>query len=697
MPYKYTAITLESIDPSGVNIRPVKAFLPAAPVTTPEFSMGELVRLKMDITATTTASKFKAEEQFCFSLRMFSSPTDIHHFIPKSRGWRIKLKQGPSGLVADWGLSTGGREPLDQNFSINSITFDPSEKILSIEFDFYITQDLQDWIGFGIITNSQRWLQNQPFTNDELDNSTESAFKRLESYIEIAFFQCDDALLPFTLTGAAIHDPIARDATIGFSQYETFAIKLGLKWYDQTVGAQNDWINDTTKQDNWLKSIEINAGNWTTPITEVIRKGDQEEHENTLQNFNFDKNGTNTTQLVINQLGDSTAQKNNVTIKIGSPNLATYSNVILQLIRVGELNDGVNFAQSYQLVAANIPKGFPAISVLNGPIETPSNFAIAVGELTITFILNGEKLEAGASYQMIVLLYKNDGGDDFSSVHISPTITASSANVGIPAITGFIDTYNNSFGPGINDLSIASFERIKLRLRVDSNPYGAAAFLTDLRGIRLSSTIGTSNADISSSSFPGGVPTANPRVITITDLGGGIFSFECIFRGYFADTTPRTSKHKWQLVFIPTGPNQQSFEVWFEQRLTHRPQDATRLPSMRILEFGVFPGILNEKFYICENLDEKIVIEVTKNGLPNANLLAMILNDIPTEEPPNVIPSIDEQESYASAFLPTLTSPNIESVDTTFLTQLDPDKAYFVVNVDFLTNFKQFNALIYDI
>lgn len=699
MPYKYTAITLESIDPTGVNIRPVKAFLPAAPVTTPEFSMGELVRLKMDIDATTGASKFRAEEQFCFSLRLFSSPDEIHHFIPQSKGWRIKIKQGAAGLVADWGLSTGGREPIDQNFSINSITISsPSERTLSIEFDFYITQDLQEWIGFGFIDNNQRWLQNQPLATNELSNFTESAFKRLESYMEIAFFQCDDNLLPFTLTGAAAHDPIARDVTAGQSQYETFAIKLGLKWYDQIVGAQNDWINDTTKVDNWLKSIEINAGNWTTPITEVTRKGDQAEYEDTLRNFNFDQRGENTTQLVINELGDTTAQKNNVTIKIGSPNLADYTNVVLQLIRVEQQNDGVNFAQSYQLFAADIPKAQPAVTVLNGPIETPSAFAVAAGELTIDFILNGEKLEAGANYQMIVLLYKNDGGDDFSSVHTSPTISTTAANVNVPTIEGFIDTYNNTFGPAVNDVSIASFERIKLRLRVDSNPYGAAAFLTDLQGIRLTSTIlGETVADVSSTSFPQGIPTANPRVITITDLGGGLFSFECEFRGYYAATVTRRSFHKWELIFNPSGPNQHPFTGRFEQRLTHRPEDTVRLPSMRILEFGVFPGILTEKIYICENLDTKVVVEVTKSGAPNANLLAMILNDTPTQEAPGVIPSVDEEESYGSAFLPTLTSPHIESVDTTFLTQLDPDKAYFVVDVDFLTTFKFFNALIYDI
>jgi hypothetical protein len=75
----------------------------------------------------------------------------------------------------------------------------------------------------------------------------------------------------------------------------------------------------------------------------------------------------------------------------------------------------------------------------------------------------------------------------------------------------------------------------------------------------------------------------------------------------------------------------------------------------------------------------------------------MILNDTPTLQPPGVIPSVDEEESYASAFLPTLTSTHISQVDATFTTQLDPDKAYFVVDVDFLTTQKYFNALIYNI
>ncbi len=699
MPYKYTVVQLESINPSGANIRPVKDFLPVAPATTPEFSIGELVRLNMTIDSTVPNSKFRADEQFCFNIRLFSTPEEIHHFIPQSKGWLIKIRQAAGGIVADWNLKTGGREPVDTNLSINSVTFSANERTLFIEFDFFITQDLMEWVGFQTIINSQRWLQNQRLAlNDELDNSTESAFKRLESYIEIAFFQCDSNLLPFTLTGPAPHDPIVRDTTAGQEQYETFAIKIGLKWYDQIVGAQNDWKSTTEKDDNWLISIDINAGNWTTPITQVTHKGYDFNFENTLRNFDFDQNGVSTTEMVINNTGDTTAEKNNVTIVIGSPNLADYSRVIVQLIKVDEDNDGISFPLSYQLVAADIPKLFPGVSVLSGAIETPSAWAVIGSDLILDFILNGEKLEAGADYQIMVLLYKNDGGDDFSSVHISPKLGVSIANVGLPTVEGFIDTYNNSHGPNINDVSIASFERIKLRLVVDSNPYNPVTFLTDLQGIRLTSTIlGETVADISSSTFPAGLPTANPRIITVTDLGAGIWEFACEFRGYFADTVTRRSFHKWVLVFNPSQANQPSFTARFEQRLTHRPQDTVRLPSMRLLEFGVFPGTLIEKFFICENLDEKIVIEVTKNGLPNANLIAMILNDTPTLQPPGVIPSVDEEESYASAFLPTLTSPNIEAVDAEFTTQLDPDKAYFIVDVDFLTTNKFFNALIYDL
>ena len=699
MPYNYTVVTLESIDPVGTNIRPVKSFFPAPPATTPEFSIGELVRMELEVNATTGGSKFRAGEQFCFNLRMFSAPGDIHHFIPNSRGWLIKIRQGAGGLVADWNLSTGGqREPVDKNFSINSISFPaPNDRTIAIQFDFYITQDVQDWIGFGTITNTQRWRQNQPLAPDVLDNSTDSAFKRLESYMELAFFQCDSNLLPFTLTGPATNDPIARDPNN--PQYETFAIKLGLKWYDQIVGAQNDWVSPTAKADNWLKSIEINAGNYTTPITQVTHKGYPADYENTPRNFIFDRDGISTTQLVINNAGDTTAQKNNVTIVIGSPNLLDYSTVVVQLIRVGQENDGVDFTESYQLSAASIPKLEPAVTVLDGPIETPSAWAVAAGELTLDFIINGEKLEAGADYQIIVLLYKNDGGDDFSSSTGGfGTMSTTAANVGLPTVQGFIDTYNNSFGPAVNDVSIASFERIKLRLVVDSNPYGVAEFLTDLQGIRLSSTLlGQTVADISSSTFPAGVPTSNPRVITVTDLGGGIWEFAAEFRGYYAATVPGRSFHKWELIFNPVGPNQQSWVGRFEQRLTHRPEDTVRLPAMRVLEFGVFPGILTEKIYICENLDEKVVIEVEKNGAPDANLIAMILNDTPTLQPPGVIPSVDEEESYASPYLPTLTSPHISQVDTAFSTQLDPNKAYFVVDVDFLTTQKFFNALIYNI
>jgi hypothetical protein len=692
MAYYYTAIELESIDESGANLRPVKAYLPG-PVPLVPISIGE--RLRLTITFAKTAPsvpKFKDGQTFAFNIKLFAD--EIHSLAPKGTGWRIQVKQTPAGKKAKATIDTGGREAIDQNITMQSVTLGAGDTEMTLVFDFFVTSDVTDWIGLNQITeqlNIWRWTRSNRASEDDLDNSEQSAFRALQSWIEVAIWEADEDLNPLTVQNASPQDPIVRDPLN--PQFETFAMEVGLKWYDQVVGANNEWNTTTAKDDNWLKSVSVTAGNLGV-ITQVDQKGYPFDYDSVLRNFTFDV-GDSTTQLVINNRGDATADKNNVTVVIGSPNYTDYTDLVCHLIRVDAPNELADFTKTYQLATANIPKLFPGVSVLDGPIETPSAWSVAAGELTIDLILNGEKLQAGGEYYLIFVLTKDDDGQDFSSSHITTSMSVTLANVNVPTVAGFIDTYNNSYGPTINDVSLANFERVKIGIIVDSNPYGPT-FEDDLAQVRLRSILLGQNAIVSSKKFPAGLGVGSPEVI-ITDLGAGLWEFSATLRSYYAATVIGQSTHTWELEFTPSGFNQP--DTWvgkFEQRLKHRPNDLIRLPNMRILDFSVFPGVLSPKTFICTNIDEFVVIELEKNGAPNANLIAMILQSGPNVATPTVLPSIEEAESYVGN-LPQLSSTSITAVDVDFAAQLSADKAYYVVRVADLSPAKVFHALAINI
>ena len=78
------------------------------------------------------------------------------------------------------------------------------------------------------------------------------------------------------------------------------------------------------------------------------------------------------------------------------------------------------------------------------------------------------------------------------------------------------------------------------------------------------------------------------------------------------------------------------------------------------------------------------------------NLLAMFIQAPPISQPKD---NIEEEESYVSPYLPQLSSGFLEDVDVSFTTQLDPDKAYFVLDTSTLQQGGEYyvEALTYNI
>ena len=68
MPYFYTNIDLETIDSTGANLRPVKNYIPGPVPPRVDISMGELLRLTIEVQKSTPgAPRFGAGQFFGFN------------------------------------------------------------------------------------------------------------------------------------------------------------------------------------------------------------------------------------------------------------------------------------------------------------------------------------------------------------------------------------------------------------------------------------------------------------------------------------------------------------------------------------------------------------------------------------------------------------------------------------------------------
>ena len=579
MSYTYLGATLYTIDDSGIQIRPTKTYLPTPASPQSTVSVGEKLRLTLQIRKSPGA--FIGGEIFVFNARLFGDPSQNPTPPLLGNGWRIDITDngglvGVSTLVTS--LSTTANNNPQQNLSLQNISFISTNTIMVFDFEFLVTIDIAEWIGAVVVNNGSRLTRTTIQNPNELNNNSASSFSRVDSIVELFFYEADNQLNPITFA-----DPIAR--TLADPQLDTFSIPISTKYYDDKVGGGSNWVTSTTKDDNFLEVVEVSGGNITNSVG-VSHKSNPFKSSAVLANFDIADN-----KLVRDVSMD-------VHIEINSPEpLNSYTHIIATLIRVDNVVDSVDFLTAYQSNIALIPKLDATTTWINGEaFGTPSSWGVAAGVLSIDFKLDGTKLDPTGTYQIVILTVENN--EDYSSSHITPPLDPKLAPIQLPtSIVGVIETYNNQF-TNINDVSIANFERVKLRLEVDATAY--PNFATELSSIKVFSILPGQLGEISSFRYPIG-PGSGPLQIVV---GGAYpnFTFEVDIRGCYnpSSITPLESLHQWELVFEVNGIfGVEEVSIKFLQLLKHRGDDIVRIDGFRILDYADFQiGTLTEKKYI---------------------------------------------------------------------------------------------------
>lgn len=568
----------------------------------------------------------------------------------------------------------GGNDITQQNQSVTARVLDAHT--ITVKHTFYVTASHTGFMGSSFFPNAKRWLVTNAVSTTDLDNTLlNTTYRNQWCGIELCTYQVDTNLLPVT-TGSIY----VRDSSNPF--YNVQLLDIQTRFYDSTLYETN-YLSRVALLDVFDNSIFIAVA----PIAGVTDNLPHDTNYQTIGSPNLNFQGKNTVRITINA-NDFNA---------GGADGTKSDYIVLRLIDCTKTNfqNVQNWYDEYLTDAITVPYGndntvFPnALTNHRGQpsaFSTPYDF-LNNGDLRIC--IDGSKLQYGHEYRIIVALYKLTV-PRVVSTHITPALLINDLYVpSLPLLDGQIKTYNATHNT--NYLQIAPCERVRVAVNIDTQ--GDLSTVSDMVLAECKSTTTNQLGSI--------VHQSTATYDLQQGLSNGVdfinsypvWSFSRDLRAYFdilTSTGNASTIHQWRFVFAHQNANgsTQTYEIQYTQVTDIRPLDTTRIAGIKFLQYDDFQaGTLTYLQAICST-DTRVVVEIEKNGLPNANLIALftdLLNGT----------GIQEEENY-TGLLPIATSAILDNVDATFTS----NKAYYVLNINQLqTNALLFGtgALIYDI
>lgn len=589
--------------------------------------------------------------------------------------------------------SNGGTTPLDPNlqggyfidFTTTTIgqslpvTFSPANgvtaqngrvtavvttsKAFKIRHEFIVTAANASWLGAAAFDNKRRFLSVRSNELPTLDNSTPNTpYYNNYAAFEVCVYEVDTEN-----TGLYFNDVKHYVVDTENPTRQTYILDAQLRFFDTVKFGQTNYLRRVDVFDKYMNTrffseavngitSPLHDANYTTVGTTSFAYLDEN-----VVNFNLTASDfvANPTYYVLHIID------------------CTDSNFVNQQPFMNEyVVDSVTIAAGSNSTA--YPNNLTNWNAQPSAFSTPYNF---LGATALSISIDGSKLQYGHTYRIIIVAYDTDvsASNDFVSSHITPNlITNDVYQPNIPTINGTIKTYNGTYTA--NNLLVSPCERFDLVLDLD--------FATDstvydeLVGVRLDSVWTGNFGNVllrETSTLVNG--------IVVNDSSAPQYSFTAQRRAYFdilSSMGTVGSSHKWTFDFahIDANGHVQTYSIVFEQLVTVRPLDASRIEHIKFLDFADFQ--VGTKTYLetfCTT-ESKVVVEIKKNGFSDANLIGLFVNIQGTST------TIQETESYLGN-LPLLSSAIISNANATF----GDDYAYFTLDYSQL----QTNALLFGV
>lgn len=632
--------------------------------TTGELSYGEYARLRIQFDKA-TGGNFQNGQRFIFNPALFVAAPFVTP-LQLGRGWVIDIANYTGTGVFD--ISLRATNPLAQTTQRNAklVATRISDTRLQIDLFFYAAQDLFSYISDVPRINSQTLLSAATGVPN-LDNSTDSAYRRQVTYIEFLIYAADNNFQP-----VGIGDPYVRNPAA--PAQKSCAYDIANRFVDNGIGAGNAWAGGSLTENNLLQfGNDIGAFKFS-------------DFRRLPEPFLFDKLDDNFEVLSFDGedaiLGKDA--NNVISVTINRKAGFTPDKVVARIWRVDSLISAQPFVTEYNIRTAEIPasNATPYPNAIGGEtvFSTPASWSASATQIAVSFSINGTQLVSGADYRVWIGLY--DGAARKSSSHLSkPMRVATDGRAGVAplSVVGNILTFEYQY-PNSNDVELSLLQRFRAQIVLDGATYGGGVgvFLQQLWRIECQYVDGTRIVARSFYDFVAGATNTNPPMIL--QVAGTNYAFSAEFRVPFsAAPFPTNTECRWVVTFrTPNANGTFNFvSIPADQIIRRKPINLIEVNSITFLDYDAFQA--SSLVYIdtlCRDV-EKYVIEVrTDSNPPNKNITAMLLFSTPTTDLIAL-----EENGFMPTFLPRLTADGLENVPPNFAASTS---AFFVLDISLL-------------
>lgn len=662
MPYEFKDIVIKNIDKNGNDLLPPLSFDPfTTPALIDQMAIGNRLRLIIRVDAT-GADTFSGQS-LTINLALFTDPElpflNIYGYASQY------LNTTPlNGFWNTGNISQINNLPKQNLFS--KFYCDATFTTATAEIDLYATMDVLQYINEQLsLSNNDRFIDSR-YTNTPqfaLTNYLTSVYstqRQLGIIANVRNFNIS--------SNVTVLNP--NDGSMFWN------IEHAGRWYNSNyLGATGGM--------RYLRDIEIECPSQISNALPSVTKATATSAQGSLQSVDAS----------FNVLRNKLAVNENNTVKIYlrgnssiiAPNPAI-TDVRALMFCTDSASNTANFFTDLKMSDAVIPQATPGSAVIDNMIYTPSDWYENVpnpDDIYIEFTINGNLLQFGSSYRIIINVYDSSNPFRVTS-HISPELVATYVEPVVPNIDGYLSTYNAEFIG--NDLTLSPHQRVKASLVIDKTSYD-----TQLAGLGLTGSFDSAFFGLSCNlqnvgSVVNQVQTYIPNTLTpplnneiltpdmvVVTNNATTLRVEATFR-IDEEYAGLTTYIDWSVNF-----NQPTFlvgqtefnTVTFQQKLQvdlfDNDQITPNLINVRFLDYNLYPGTKVDVIDFCNR--DKVIVEVEKDNsyTGSINLIATIYPGSASGN--TTMPQVEEEESWQPTVIrmPLLNVGKLSNVETGFL------------------------------
>lgn len=259
---------------------------------------------------------------------------------PPPAGWHIKYQ--PSMMGGQYQMTlygAGVNANCQKNYQV-TIEFQTPD-VFQIIMEFYMIEDIDNWVDTGVIPNQPKLLNNHVFAPNPFFNVVQSVYNADKTMCLLTYIVDPNVLVDEPGTGDPTQDPPVPPNQVPYECFLAKTIPMTGRFYNQGLyGGPSEMIN---------------------PV------------------FTFERNSVNVGNI-------STIAKTKAKFKITNPAGNPIYNMVLWLIDASGINDFTDFKTNYDSSRVNVynfPFNIPVDNLIVGPMTAPTLVAANTYECSV--------------------------------------------------------------------------------------------------------------------------------------------------------------------------------------------------------------------------------------------------------------------------------------------------------------------------